>query len=244
MNEGNDSDVPHNKSTAYLLWFAGFLGLCGLHRFYLNRPGTGFLYLLLGPLLVGQVLNIIDLFRLPGMVAEENAKHAALRGAQGYPMLLPAAGGAIAVQQVRPIRFDSPDDIRMKLVNAAAQHGGRLSVTQGVMATGKTFEEIEGILDNMARSGYVEITNDDHTGIVLYNFGQLDADPVVPAEQRVLTQQTGQGIGQSIGQSIGQNGRLRIELNSPSRAAPNSATDNGGPTAPRTTTGLPGERQS
>ena len=56
------------------------------------------------------------------------------------------------------------------------QKNGKLSVTQGVMATGKTFEEVEHALDEMVRSGYVDVTNDENTGIVVYNFGQLQAD--------------------------------------------------------------------
>ena len=60
------------KSTglAFLFWCGGLLGLCGLHRFYLGRVGTGLLWLFtLGLLGVGQV---IDLFRLGTMVRETN----------------------------------------------------------------------------------------------------------------------------------------------------------------------------
>ena len=63
----------------------------------------------------------------------------------------------------------------IKLVQAAAQYGGKLSVTQGVMATGKSFEEVERALDEMVKSGYVDVTNDENTGVVVYNFGQLEA---------------------------------------------------------------------
>ena len=60
------------KSTvvAYLLWF--FLGGLGIHRFYLGRPISGIFYLLtLGGFGIGW---IIDLFLVPGMVRQENAK--------------------------------------------------------------------------------------------------------------------------------------------------------------------------
>ena len=61
------------KSTvvAYLLWF--FLGGLGIHRFYLGRPISGIFYLLT----LGGFLGIgcfIDLFLIPGMVRQENAK--------------------------------------------------------------------------------------------------------------------------------------------------------------------------
>ena len=60
------------KSTvvAYLLWF--FLGGLGIHRFYLGRPISGIFYLLtVGGFAIGW---IIDLFLIPGMVRQENAK--------------------------------------------------------------------------------------------------------------------------------------------------------------------------
>jgi|TARA_Y100000031_G_C8187455_1_gene369674 TctA family transporter len=53
---------------AYLLWF--FLGIFGIHRFYLNRVGTGLLYLFtLGFFGIGW---LIDIFLIPGIVQREN----------------------------------------------------------------------------------------------------------------------------------------------------------------------------
>lgn len=53
---------------AYLLWF--FLGLLGIHRFYLGRPISGVIWLLTGGLLgVGW---FFDLFWTYVMVSDEN----------------------------------------------------------------------------------------------------------------------------------------------------------------------------
>ncbi len=60
------------KSTgvAFLLWCLCFVGLCGLHRIYVGRVGTGILWLLtLGLLGIGQ---IVDLFLLGSMVRITN----------------------------------------------------------------------------------------------------------------------------------------------------------------------------
>lgn len=55
---------------AFLLWCGCLVGLCGLHRFYVGRPGSGFLWLFtFGILGVGQ---IYDLFFLGKMVREAN----------------------------------------------------------------------------------------------------------------------------------------------------------------------------
>jgi TM2 domain-containing membrane protein YozV len=61
----------YSTGTAYLMWMGGlFCGLCGLHRFYVNKPLTGLLWVFtLGLLGVGQ---LIDLILIPGMVDAAN----------------------------------------------------------------------------------------------------------------------------------------------------------------------------
>ncbi|HQJ76069.1 MAG TPA: TM2 domain-containing protein [Bacteroidota bacterium] len=59
-----------SKGLAYLLLFLGFLGIAGLHRFYLGKIGTGFLWLLtFGFLGVG---TFTDLFILGTQVDQYN----------------------------------------------------------------------------------------------------------------------------------------------------------------------------
>lgn len=63
---------------AYLLWF--FLGIFGIHRFYLGRPISGVIYFLTGGLLgVGW---LVDIVLTAFMVEDENH---ALK--YGYPAL-------------------------------------------------------------------------------------------------------------------------------------------------------------
>lgn len=57
-------------SIAYLLWF--FLGIFGVHKFYLNRPGMGVVYILtFGFLGLGW---LYDLFTLPQQVNDANSR--------------------------------------------------------------------------------------------------------------------------------------------------------------------------
>lgn len=62
-----------SKLTAYLLWF--FLGLLGIHKFYLGKTGMGILYILTGGIFGFGML--IDLFTLGGQVDTYNATHSA-----------------------------------------------------------------------------------------------------------------------------------------------------------------------
>jgi TM2 domain-containing membrane protein YozV len=62
--------MSKSSGWAYLLWLPCLVGVCGIHRFYLGRPGTGLLWLFtFGLLGIGQ---LVDLFLIPGMVEEEN----------------------------------------------------------------------------------------------------------------------------------------------------------------------------
>ena len=61
-----------DKLLSYLLWCLAFVGLCGIHRFYLGKWGTGIIWLLTGGLLfVGQ---IVDLFLIPGIANRSNRR--------------------------------------------------------------------------------------------------------------------------------------------------------------------------
>lgn len=60
-----------SKGIAYLLWF--FLGVLGVHKFYLEKFAVGIIYLLTGGLfLIGW---IYDLFTLGNQVDVYNALH-------------------------------------------------------------------------------------------------------------------------------------------------------------------------
>lgn len=63
---------PKSVGLAYLFWLAIFLGLAGLHRFYVGKWGTGLLWLCTGGLLgIGQ---LVDLILIPSMVEKKNLR--------------------------------------------------------------------------------------------------------------------------------------------------------------------------
>jgi len=64
--------VPKSTGIAYFLWVISVFGLLGLHRFYLGKFGTGFLWLFTGGCL--GIGALIDLFTLANQVEKHNSK--------------------------------------------------------------------------------------------------------------------------------------------------------------------------
>lgn len=148
-------------TTSYLLWALCFVGLAGAHRLYNGKIGTGLLWLLTWGLFgVGQM---VDVFLVPDMAEERRLRllrRAGLLAVEG------SAPRAIPSQTVEPTR----EQRMVQMLQAARKHSGRLSVPLAVLETGLTFEQVEDLLSDMYRKGYVQIENDPETGAILYQF--------------------------------------------------------------------------
>jgi len=152
-----------DKTVAYLLWAAWLMGVAGLQRIYLGKYGTGFLYLFTWGLFgIGQ---IIDLFTIPSMVEDANNRVLVHQMAGVLP-----AGARAALPGKRVPR--NTEEFQVALVQAAEASGGKLTVAEGVAATGRGFKEVERQLNQMAVSGYIEPDSDD-AGNLYYRFPGL-----------------------------------------------------------------------
>ena len=148
--QGSDKE-PYTTGFGYGLWCTGLVGVCGIHRFYLGKYGTGLLWLCtFGLLGVGQ---FIDLFRMKTLVGKANSREGRLRAA------LP--------------RGANPLSVRQQLLKAAMENGGEITVSQGVLTTDKSFDEVEKVLDTMVSKGYVDVDNAPGTGVIVYRFPEL-----------------------------------------------------------------------
>jgi TM2 domain-containing membrane protein YozV len=159
---------PETKVTsAYILWLGCLLNLHGLHRLYNGKVFTGFLWLFtFGLLGVGQV---IDLVLIPNMVDEHNTKLRASLGVSEFGVPLYQAVVATRVISSK----DTRSQLMIKLLKAADNRGGMLSVTQAVMDTEASFAEVEATLREMLKTGYVAIDNHPDSGVVIYHFLEL-----------------------------------------------------------------------
>jgi hypothetical protein len=169
----------------YLLWLVG--GLLGLHKFYLRRPVVGLLYFFTsGLFFIGWV---VDFFTLPRQVRIANLlrqnqseglsvelqRELDLIKRRLHDLLEPGSHPPTlreTMKQVLKPRL-TDDDLMLALLRAAQQHGGRLSVTEGVIEAGAPFTEVERVLKTMVNSGYVYVDNDLATGVVVYVFKEI-----------------------------------------------------------------------
>jgi TM2 domain-containing membrane protein YozV len=172
----------------YVLWLIG--GFFGLHKFYLGRPLMGMLYFCTGGIFV--VGWVVDFFTIPRQVRITNLlsqqagqdnvgtelrrefdtlKRHLLELLDTLP-LSRQPGWREAVQKLLTSR-PGANDLMLALLRAAQQHNGRLSVTEGVLATGATFPEVERVLKTMVEAGYVYMDNDARTGVVVYIFKEI-----------------------------------------------------------------------
>ena len=155
--------------TAYVLWLGGLLGFAGLHRLYNGQIRTGLLWLFTWGLFgIGQ---LADLVLIPKMVDAHNARLGQRSGLT--PQLASIATVSVLPSSDRSTLNFARQQAIIDLLKAADARGGKLSVTQGVMATGIGFAEVQALLQDMLKSGYVDVCNDPETGVVLYEFNEL-----------------------------------------------------------------------
>jgi len=167
----------YREGPAYALWCLFFVGLAGLHRIYMGKYGTGVLWLLtFGLFGVGQ---FVDLFRMKRLVEDSNVRDGYLphpRWAHlvaGSEAALPAGASTRKAAKEDASGEPSRSELLRTLLTAAREHGGRLTVTEGVEATGLSFEKIEETLRDMVASGYVDVDNAPDTGVVIYRFLEI-----------------------------------------------------------------------
>ena len=160
LQDGAYRDLP-----GYLLWCGCFGAFFGLHRFYVGKWATGILWMLTGGLfMVGQIYDLVTMKKL---IREANIR-------KGY---LPHPRWAAELNRMAraPAELPGPPEkpLKHQLLDAAIERGGELSVTEGVAATGASFDAVESTLDELLSTGYVDINNRPDSGVIVYRFTEL-----------------------------------------------------------------------
>ncbi|MEL6439014.1 MAG: TM2 domain-containing protein [Cyanobacteria bacterium J06621_8] len=157
----NQQKQEVDTGVAYILWMFGWMGFCGIHRFYSGKITSGLLYFFtLGFFGVGQV---VDLFLIPGMTRERNLYLL-------YKATVESRNNSPQVTLVKPAVETKKTDPMLVLLRAAASQNNVLSIGQAMLATEMPIDQVENLLNQAIKQGLVHIDNDETTGAVRYYF--------------------------------------------------------------------------
>jgi TM2 domain-containing membrane protein YozV len=160
-----------NSGTAYLFWCLWLFGIGGAQRLYTGHIASGLLYFCTWGLFgIGQ---IIDLALIPNMVDRRNIYLRGLQaGAPGVNPHITLNIGDIPQLQQLQTQLTPPTAISpmQKLLKAAKEHGGQLSLAQAAIYTELEPEQVRDLLQEATKVGYAEINNDPKTGAIRYHF--------------------------------------------------------------------------
>jgi TM2 domain-containing membrane protein YozV len=162
-----------SKGVAYLLWF--FLGIFGAHRFYLEKIGTGILYLLTGGIFgIGW---LIDLFTLGGQVDTYNIMHGSMGNSNPSQNVVvnvtaPTMTPQVATNQTTAPQIASSEQMKLsaeKVILALADKSPVLTLRQIMSNTNLEMEEVETAVKKLIDKGIAK-ESVDSTGKSTYTF--------------------------------------------------------------------------
>lgn len=179
MKDSGD-DGGYREGLGYALWCLFFVGLAGIHRIYLGKYGTGILWLMtFGLFGIGQ---LVDLFNMKKLITDANVQ----AGYLTHPRIVQQLEGSVRELAREIASGETPvsavdrakGSLRHRLLRAAMDNDGAISVTEGVAATDASFEDVEQTLRELVRTGYVDVDNAPDTGVIIYRFTEFrHSDP-------------------------------------------------------------------
>ncbi|MGH1345711.1 MAG: TM2 domain-containing protein [Nannocystales bacterium] len=176
-------------TVSYLLAALGFLGVSGVHRFYLGKPVTGIIWFLTGGLFM--LGTIYDLITMESQVRESN-RYALPAGqamlppggapyAGGYPPHqayppnpgYPPPGPAYAPPQDPNADLRDPTvDLELRVLKLARLRSGRLTAASTAAELAIPVSEADAKLTEIAKAGHANVDITDE-GAVVYDFPAL-----------------------------------------------------------------------
>lgn len=157
--------MRYSLPVAYLLWLISGAGALGLHRFYLGKVGTGFLWLFSAGL--GGMGCLYDFFTLPRQVREANVRaqvEATMAMGELQSPRYPSRPGA--APKARPERV---------ILGLARKNRGVVTPGEAAIEADITVDEARRELDRLASSGTAQLRVRT-SGVVEYFFPEFSAD--------------------------------------------------------------------
>jgi TM2 domain-containing membrane protein YozV/predicted transcriptional regulator len=161
----------YSVGIAYLLWLISGCGALGLHRFYLGKIPTGFLWMCTGGL--GMIGSIFDFLTLPAQVQEANIRNALFSGAHARR---PLNGGWRDVKDGKARIVREKKTVEHTILHLAKQNKGIITTSELALESGISMDEAKKTLDTLVSKGFAELRV-RKTGTLVYTFPELiDSD--------------------------------------------------------------------
>lgn len=152
---------------AYLLWFIGGFGALGLHRFYLRKVGTGFLWFLTGGL--AMFGSLYDFLTLPRQVSEANIR-AGMREAlemnarEPFRETMRHVGSGTASAK--------KETIEKIILRTARKNDGFVTPGEVAIEGDVTVDQAQTALEKLAAKGYAQMRVRT-SGVIVYAFPEF-----------------------------------------------------------------------
>lgn len=166
-------------TVSYLLAALGFVGVSGVHRFYLGKPITGIIWFLTGGLFM--LGTIYDLITMESQVREANRYALPLGHPQGMlpPGAAPYGSGYAPQPGYAPPAPDPNADLRnpeidleLRVLKLARLRGGMLTAASTAAELAIPVAEADAELTKIAKAGHANVDVTDE-GAVVYDFPSL-----------------------------------------------------------------------
>ncbi|MBN2509548.1 MAG: TM2 domain-containing protein [Spirochaetales bacterium] len=161
--------MVYSTGLAYFLWFVSGFGALGLHRFYLNKIGSGILYIFTGGLF--GLGGFYDLITLPAQVREANLRVSYRQAMEiGYEQ-----GFRDRLKNVTPMP-GKKEPIEKVILKVAKKNNGIATPSTVSLEGEMSLDEARKQLEKLVAKGFAELRV-SRSGTVAYFFPELCGNP-------------------------------------------------------------------